>query len=56
MAKIQEECIVIKLSKLIKNSDEMGATLIVSPETITTIMSVTQEIVGQDVIVEVECV
>lgn len=53
MAKIQEEVIVIKLSKLIKDGSGSTESLI-SAETIEALEQVVQELVGQTVIVEVE--
>lgn len=52
MAKIYEEAIVIKLSKLIKNNDE--PTSLVNAETVAALEQVAQELVGSDIVVEVE--
>lgn len=52
MAKIHEEVVVIKLSKLVKNGDGAGA--VASDEIIAAIEQVAQELVGDGVIVEVE--
>lgn len=51
MAKIQEELIVIKLSKLRKDSENTAD--IASAETVASLEAVAQELVGADVIVEV---
>jgi hypothetical protein len=50
MAKIVEDVIVIKLSKIVKDSDP--ATGIASPEIQTALEQVVQELVGDSVIVE----
>jgi hypothetical protein len=52
MAKIQEELIVIKLSKLHKDSQSETLTLINS-DLVAGLEAVVQELVGTDVIVEV---
>lgn len=52
MAKIHEEAIVIKLSKLIKNNDDNPA--LISAETLAALEQVAQELVGGDIVVEVE--
>ena len=52
MAKIQEEVITLKFSKLIKSTEEMGADLLASADTIAALVQVAQELVGSDVIVE----
>lgn len=51
MAKIHEELIVIKLSKLHKDSESIGT--IAGEETTANLEAVVQELVGADVIVEV---
>ena len=52
MAKIHEEIIVIKLSKLVKNDQNSGT--LVGEETVAALEAVVQELVGADIIVEVE--
>lgn len=52
MAKIYEESIVIKLSKLIKNDDQLES--LINSETIAALEQVTQELVGNSIIVEIE--
>jgi len=52
MAKIQEEVIVIKLSKLVKDNDTAG--IIATEDIITALASVAEELVGTGVIVEAE--
>jgi hypothetical protein len=51
MAKIVEDVIVIKLSKIVKDSDSTQAG-IVSPEIQTALEQVVQELVGDSVVVE----
>lgn len=52
MARIQEEVIVITISKLLKNNDEAG-TEIVSEDVMTALSSVAEELLGNGVVVEV---
>lgn len=52
MAKIYEETIVIKLSKLIKN--EQDANSMTNDDVLGALEQVTQELVGDAIIVEVE--
>lgn len=52
VAKIHEEVLVIKLSKLVKNSQEENS--MVNEEILTALEQVTQELVGTDIVVEVE--
>ena len=51
MAKIQEEIIAIKVSKLVKDSENAGK--LVSTETVQALEQVAQQLVGDGVIVEV---
>jgi hypothetical protein len=51
MAKIHEELIVIKLSKLHKESQSVG--VLAGEETISNLEAVVQQLVGEDVVVEV---
>ncbi len=51
MAKIQEEIIAIKLSKLVKDSSELKS--LSTNELILALEQVTQELFGNDVVVEV---
>jgi len=53
MAKIYEEVVVIKLSKLVKDDMESTGTL-AGAETIAALEQVTQELVGDGVIVEID--
>lgn len=53
MAKIHEEVIVIKLSKLIKNNSSDQSSL-VNEDIHAAIEQVVQELVGDEIIVEVE--
>jgi hypothetical protein len=52
MAKIQEEVIEIKFSKLVKNNEELGKKSVITNELLSQILLVTQELVGLDIIVE----
>lgn len=52
MAKIHEELVVIKLSKLIKDS-EHGAESTVSPDVVANLEVLVQELVGNGVVVEI---
>ena len=52
MAKIHEEIVVIKLSKLVKDS-ELTSQGELAGELISNLEAVVQELVGSDVIVEV---
>ena len=54
MAKIHEEIIVIKLYKLIKETEVIGVSDIATPDVVQALTSVTEELVGDSVIVEVE--
>ena len=51
MAKIQEEVIIITISKLVKNDD--AATDIAGDDVIAALGSVTEELLGSGVVVEV---
>jgi hypothetical protein len=51
MAKIQEQMIVIKLSRLVKDSDDTSAG-IANDEVVSSLEAVAQELVGDGVIVE----
>jgi hypothetical protein len=52
MAKIHEEIVVIKLSKLVKDSD--AGTEIASDDIVAALQSVAEELAGTGVIVEAE--
>jgi hypothetical protein len=52
MAKIHEEIVVIKLSKLVKDSD--AGTEIASEDIISALQSVAEELAGTGVVVEAE--
>jgi hypothetical protein len=53
MAKIAEEIVVIKLSKLVKDS-EIDSVQLINAETLANLEVVAQELVGTGVIVEIE--
>lgn len=52
MAKIVEDIVIIKLSKLVKDNDSDPAPVI-NNEQVSAIEQVTQELVGDSVIIEV---
>ena len=52
MAQVLEETIVIKVSKLVRNA--VGTTDLVSDDSVAALEQVAQELLGPDVIVEVE--
>jgi hypothetical protein len=54
MAKIHEESIVIKFSKMVKDSDPVGPGTVVSQEVITALTAVSEELVGPGVVVEID--
>jgi hypothetical protein len=51
MAKIHEELIVIKVSKLHKDAESVG--ILVGEELTTNLETVVQQLVGDDVVVEI---
>jgi hypothetical protein len=54
MAKIYEEVVVIKLSKLVKDSDETAAGTLASADAVAALEQVAQELVGSGVVVEID--
>ena len=52
MAKVHQEVLIIKLSKLVKKTEEVDG--LASEEIVSALEQVTQELVGESVIVEVE--
>jgi hypothetical protein len=54
MARIHEEVIIIKLSKLVKDNEDVQDGSLSSIETITALEQVAQELVGSGTIVEIE--
>ena len=52
MAKINEDHVVIKISELLKDSDE--SRKLVSPEVIAQLQEVIKELVGGNVLIEIE--
>ena len=52
MAKLHEEVVVVKVSKLLKDNDAPGAIL--NAETISSLEAVVQELAGNNVLVEIE--
>jgi hypothetical protein len=53
MAKIAEEIVVIKLSKLVKDN-EISCVQWINAETLANLEAVAQELVGDGVVVEIE--
>jgi hypothetical protein len=51
MAKLQEDTLVIKISKLIKDTDNAGTAL--TEELVTSLEAVVQELAGAGVLVEI---
>ena len=54
MAKVQDAVIVIKVSKLLKDSVYDDAQDIINEDIIQSLEAVVQELVGQDALVEIE--
>ena len=52
MAKIHEEIIIIKLSKLVKESDKPAA--VATEELVASLNAVVEELAGSGIIVEIE--
>lgn len=52
MAKIHEELVIIKLSKLVKDTAS-DADILANDDIVSSLESVAQELVGSDVIVEI---
>jgi len=52
MAKIQEQAVVIKFSKLVKDDDPSGS--VVEADVIASLEAVAQELAGQGIVVEVD--
>lgn len=53
MAKVHTEVLVIKMSKLIRDKDSDSAQ-IVNSDTVTNLEAIVQELVGENIIVEIE--
>lgn len=51
MAKLQEDTLVIKISKLVKDSDELGTNL--SEDLVASLEAVVQELAGAGTLVEI---
>ncbi len=54
MAKIHEEVVVIKLSKLVKEKDDGEQVLLATNDLCDALQSVVEEIMGSGVVAEVE--
>lgn len=54
MAKIQEEILIVRLSKILRNNEEGIDHSYIDDETLSSLEQVAQELVGEDIIVEIE--
>jgi len=54
MAKIHEEVVVIKLSKLVKEKDDGHQVMLATNDLCDALQSVVEELLGDSVVVEVE--
>lgn len=54
MARIQEEIVLIRLSKILKNNQDGEEESLIDDDTITSIEQVAQELLGEKIIVEIE--
>ena len=52
MAKVHTEVIIVKMSKLVKDNDHQA--IIASEETKNSLEAIVQELVGENIIVEIE--
>lgn len=52
MAKLQEDVVTIKISKLVKDAEDVGSSL--SPELVLSLEEVVQELVGAGALVEID--
>ncbi len=54
MAQIQEEIVVLRLTKVVKNKDHEDDFLLADNETLYSIEKIAQELLGENIIVEIE--
>jgi hypothetical protein len=54
MAKIYEEVLVIKMSKLVKDDHDVEQGTLASKDTVAALEQVVQELVGDGVVIEIE--
>jgi hypothetical protein len=54
MAKIYEEVLVIKMSKLVKDDQDETHGALASKDTVAALEQVVQELVGDSIVVEIE--
>jgi hypothetical protein len=54
MAQIQEEIVVLRLTKVVRNKDHENDFLLADNETLYSIEKIAQELLGENVIVEIE--
>lgn len=54
MAQVQEEVVLLRLTKVVKNKDHEDDFLLADNETLYSIEKIAQELLGENVIVEIE--
>ncbi len=54
MAKVQTEIIVVKLSKLVKDTDDDDVSQLVNNDIESSLEAIVQELVGDQILVEIE--
>jgi hypothetical protein len=54
MAQVQEEVVLLRLTKVVKNKDHEDDFLLADNETLYSIERIAQELLGENVIVEIE--
>jgi hypothetical protein len=54
VAQVQEEVVLLRLTKVVKNKDHEDDFLLADNETLYSIEKIAQELLGENVIVEIE--
>jgi hypothetical protein len=54
MAQMQEETVLLRLTKVVKNKDHEDDFLLADNETLYSIEKIAQELLGENIIVEIE--
>jgi hypothetical protein len=54
MAQVQEEVVLLRLTKVVKNKDHEDDFLLADNETLYSIEKIAQELLGENIIVEIE--
>jgi hypothetical protein len=54
MAQMQEEIVLLRLTKVVKNKDHEDDFLLADNETLYSIEKIAQELLGENIIVEIE--